>query len=270
MIKFSGRAPMLIMARRSTSERTRAPPPHRCVSVRVPGLNSVAHLRCPEGTPVRKRNLVIAGLAGLTLAGGSLAVGATAFAATPAPTTLKACVSPDGTMKAASASATKCSQGRTLLTWNVKGKDGANGKDGVAGAKGEQGVAGDKGADGAQGADGARGAQGSPGMMGPPGMGMMGPQGPAGAKGDKGDNGAPGTAGSVVTVTKGTEVSIVGLTDVSLTCGTGTAIGASFDTGKSVYLFGSAVDPADATTWNLTFDAPSASGSAQAICLSIS
>jgi hypothetical protein len=156
---------------------------------------------------VRKRNIIVAGVAGLALAGGSLAVGATAFAATPAPTVLKACVSKDGTMKSVGAHVKSCSQGRKLLTWSIKGEKGATGAkgadglaggagtDGLPGGAGTDGLPGAAGADGLPGAAGADGATGPMGPMGPMGMGMPGPMGPMGPGGAKGDPGAKGDQG---------------------------------------------------------------------------
>jgi hypothetical protein len=154
---------------------------------------------------VRKRNIIVAGAAGLAIVGGSLAVGATAFAASSAPAVLKACVSQDGTMKSVSAHVKSCSQGRKLLTWNVKGEKGATGAKGATGLAGKNGINGDAGKDGAPGKDGINGdagkdgingIDGAPGAAGKDGInGIDGAPGAAGKDGINGDAGAPGAAG---------------------------------------------------------------------------
>jgi hypothetical protein len=174
---------------------------------------------------VKKRNIMVAGLAGLALAGGSLAVGATAFAApASSPSVLKACVSKNGAMKAVGAHVKSCSQGRTLLTWNAKGARGPVGAKGANGANGAAGAAGDLGPAGPAGAKGDIGPAGA--------AGDLGPAGPAGAKGDIGPAGAAGAAGAAgksVSLSQVTGTILATATTATITCLAGeTAIGGGY------------------------------------------
>jgi hypothetical protein len=100
---------------------------------------------------LRKRNLLISSGAGLVLITGSLTVGATAFASTPAPPALKACVvNSTGVMHQVSSHTSKCARGQHLITWNQTGVPGGRGAAGARGPQGIPGVKGDKGADGAR------------------------------------------------------------------------------------------------------------------------
>jgi hypothetical protein len=94
---------------------------------------------------VRRRKIVIGIVATLALVGGSLAVGAAARAATTS-YLLKACVSRDGTMRAVPSYTKRCSQGRKLLVWNIRGQRGSRGSRGSTGSRGATGTAGTPGA----------------------------------------------------------------------------------------------------------------------------
>jgi hypothetical protein len=96
---------------------------------------------------VRRRKLITGVVATLALVGGSVAIGAVAMAASST-TVLKACVSRDGTMRAVSSSTTRCSQGRRLLVWNIRGQQGSRGNTGQRGRTGATGATGPTGANG--------------------------------------------------------------------------------------------------------------------------
>ena len=93
---------------------------------------------------MRRRKLIIGVVATLALVGGSVAIGAVAMAASST-TVLKACVSRDGTMRAVSSSTTRCSQGRRLLVWNIRGQQGSRGSTGQRGRTGATGATGANG-----------------------------------------------------------------------------------------------------------------------------
>jgi hypothetical protein len=147
---------------------------------------------------VQKRNLLVAGMTGLVVA-GSLTFGATANAApAPAPVVLKACVTDStGAIKMVSARTTSCARGQRLVTWNQAGVAGPRGATGATGARGATGPAGGRGPAGLIGPAGPAGPAGAIGPVGPAGpagaIGPVGPAGPAGAIGPVGPAGPDGT-----------------------------------------------------------------------------
>ena len=86
---------------------------------------------------------------------------------------------------------TTCASGSTMISWNVRGPQGALGPQGPQGALGPQGPQGALGPQGPQGALGPQGPQGKRGATGVAGpQGVSGPQGPQGATGARGPSGA--------------------------------------------------------------------------------
>jgi hypothetical protein len=136
------------------------------------------------------------------LAGGLLVAGSAVVMAQGSPTsapTIYGCSNQKGKIGDISLYAPTCSQGTSLVSWNVVGPVGPTGPQGPTGPRGATGATGLQGPIGPTGLQGSIGPAGATGPIGPQGptgvTGATGPQGPTGATGAQGPTGPMGPTG---------------------------------------------------------------------------
>ena len=159
-----------------------------------------------------RRHAVVAAVAAFALfagaAGGAVATHSISGQAVKRQRVIRACQNLQNGLLRIPRPGGRCWAGELQLTWNVRGRTGAQGPVGRRGAggarggvgtpgvRGASGPAGARGLDGSDGASGAAGGPGADGQAGPRGPhGLQGGPGPQGPQGDQGPNGDTGPQG---------------------------------------------------------------------------
>ena len=159
-----------------------------------------------------RRHAVVAAVAAFALfagaAGGAVATHSISGQAVKRQRVIRACQNLQNGLLRIPRPGGRCWAGELQLTWNVRGRTGAQGPVGRRGAggarggvgtpgvRGASGPAGARGLDGSDGASGAAGGPGADGQAGPRGPhGLQGAPGPQGPKGDTGPQGPKGETG---------------------------------------------------------------------------